>query len=289
MSIVNATTLRNFLFFGSSQIYGWQGSYDKRSFPFGTFMQDLDPRMTATIDGLVGDCLGGSGCFVSYPPGKTGPTGMLNRIMALSLSTSANQNQKNNPNLPDQPPCSDQYDWIIFLAGGRDIANSCQNNNPFWYNNSPGELEKITDYVMKNTVNTKMYLLLACQGPFFKGNGECAKFWEPYRTNFMLKANEMQDKYKGRVYANESNPFILGYTDDYFFDGVHLDESGNKNLARGLADQINVLERGNIINVSTRELGPPKKDSAIPTNASSPIAIFTLSLFYLISIFTFLF
>lgn len=171
-------------------------------------MQDmLQPPMTAELNGLVGDCIGSSDCYVSYPPGKSGPAGFYNRISKLFPNDTLNT--------------APHYDWVIIHAGVRDVANKCQDGNSKPYDNTPQEIIKITDYLMNNTKSI-IYLLLAYQGPLFKGTGQCANFWEPYRTNFMDTANEMQSKYKGRVYANESTNFILGNSDNYFYDGMFI-------------------------------------------------------------------
>jgi hypothetical protein len=75
---------QDYLFLGASQVYGWQGSYDKPAFPFGKNVESL-LGIKATILGVPGDCLGGSGCFANFPPNHVGPkvTGFRSRLAQI--------------------------------------------------------------------------------------------------------------------------------------------------------------------------------------------------------------
>ena len=137
----------NFLFFGASQVFGWQGNYSAPNYPFGIIidvrtltllgleMAQLDKRINATILGLPGDCIGGSGCPANFPPG----TGTVQQDTTTGFLARLDKFLSNNEK---------RFDWIVILGGSNDIIQSCKINNNVYIDRLATELPQIARFVL---------------------------------------------------------------------------------------------------------------------------------------------
>jgi hypothetical protein len=209
---------QDYLFLGASQVYGWQGSYDRPAYPFGKEVEQL-MKVRSTILGVPGDCIGGSGCSANYPPNHVGPriTGFRPRLEYF-LNTTVNS-----------------FEYTIVLGGANDINQQCFFNNPRLVQSLDQELRALTDLAL--TRSQKVLLLPTFNAPLYKGP-KCPGLYSSFLNQFQNTTADLRLKYPGRVYFLDSTSLLLYFRDSYYYDDLHLTKEGNRAFAQGIIREI---------------------------------------------------
>lgn len=234
--------------------YRWQGSYSKPAFPFGTDMSKLDPTIQPTIDGLVGDCLGGPNCDVKFSAtnGDGVTTGFLARMEKYFAK---------NPNAT--------FEWIIILGGANDVIAACLDKEWKWLNNIPDQLPKLATLAL--TRSSHVLLLPTFQSPIFAPNANCFSQYDNFLGTFQSIASSLVASQPGRVFTANTTAIIPEFSNSLFIDTVHLTEYGNMQLAKGILPITKHDPPGSVIvgsnpssNTSTTSLAAVKNSSNRP-------------------------
>lgn len=228
-SAANTSSIPQILFFGASQVYGWQGNYSSTPFPFGADVQTiLNNTIEATISGLPGDCLANPGCRVWPAPGQRQPiSGFFPRLTSVLLSTNT------------------YYEMIVILGGANgnlfflipDIKQACLSSNFSYLNNLDAALRQLTALSLSSA--RTLYLLSTFQSPEFT-SGSCLVAFDLYKAQFSKTAADIIERNPGRVYYQDSTVFLPDYkSQGLYVDSImHLNQAGNQELAVGLSKNI---------------------------------------------------
>ncbi|KAI8892521.1 hypothetical protein BC833DRAFT_611439 [Globomyces pollinis-pini] len=199
--------VRDYLFLGASQVYGFQGN--DLPTPFGKDIQNiLQNEIQSTVNGLVGDCFGGGGCA-----GR----GFYNRLV---------DQMNSNP--------TTVYESVFILGGSNDI-NGKTNGYPTQFNNYTNAMESMTRFILNRNPSTRIIFLFPFRAPLYTSMGIAKTNYDSLYNTFQTFGKELVARYP-QVQYYDATPFIIGFKPDetYFRDNLHLNPFGNRQLALGL-------------------------------------------------------